>query len=198
MNSFSQAGQDAFALAANNYKRQGYFLDLGSNEPFVCSNSAALELYFDWRGVLVDFVPYLVDKCRAQRKNPCFCYDLEQKSATEILQENGAPNVIDYLSFDLDGENPRAKCLESLDFSLYKFNCITFEHDFYLEGAKIRDYSRAFFAERGMKRVFSDVVFNGCVFEDWYVAPEIVKFDAISSNGEDYRSIISKIQSLPE
>jgi hypothetical protein len=171
--SFSQAKQDIFALYINNFKKGGYFIDLGCNEPFVCSNSYLLELA-EWKGFLVDYNPDLVRKCQANRKNTAIHADLTKMDISTIMAQQLSPEIIDFVSMDLD-DDAAWPCIQDFDFDKYKIKCMTFEHDAYLRGNKMRDLSRDFLTGKGLKMVCADVtIFGGKSFEDWYVNPELV------------------------
>lgn len=195
MNTLSQAGQDIFAAYINEFKRDGYFLDLGANEPFTCNNTAILESELGWRGILVDFLPNLVELCAASRKESVsLCADLEKKSVEEILTENNAPPKIDYLSLDIDYETPRIACLKSIDFQKRFVSCMTFEHDRYLIGDNIMNISRQILQDNNMVLLCPNVKFNGWDFEDWYIHKDLaedVRIKKIAASGADYRQIIS-------
>jgi FkbM family methyltransferase len=49
-------------------------------------------------------------------------------SLMDLLNEQGAPEVIDYLSIDTEGSE--LAILEGVDWSRYQFRCITVEHNF--------------------------------------------------------------------
>jgi FkbM family methyltransferase len=55
------------------------------------------------------------------------------KSLTDILNENNAPENIDYLSIDTNGSD--YKVLEGIDFTKYKFNVITVKNSSIVERA---------------------------------------------------------------
>lgn len=168
----SQAHQDIFALLANNFKIGGYFIDLGSNEPIVCNNTYILESIFSWNGLLVDFVPFLVEQCRQQRKAKALQADLNLISPTSLLDDYFSPQIIDYLSLDLDNDATEI-ALKNFNFQKYHVRCLTFEHDSYLRGDNLKNLSREILSKVGMRLVCSDVKFNGSTFEDWYVDSEI-------------------------
>lgn len=46
--------QDFFALAINDFARNGFFIDIGASDGIEGSNSFFLERHFAWRGILVD------------------------------------------------------------------------------------------------------------------------------------------------
>ena len=50
------------------------------------------------------------------------------KTLTTVLNENNAPNYIEYLSIDTEGSE--LKVLEGIDFNKYKFGYINIEHNF--------------------------------------------------------------------
>jgi hypothetical protein len=49
-------------------------------------------------------------------------------SLMDLLEQHGAPPVIDYLSIDTEGSE--LAILEGVDWSRYRFRCITVEHNF--------------------------------------------------------------------
>jgi len=171
--SYSQAYQDWFALYMNEFKTDGYFLDLGCNQPFEGNNSALLES-LGWKGILIDYQKSFVDLCSSQRKNKVLNIDLVQTNITDLLIENDAPNVIDYISIDLDN-NAALSCIKNLNFDKFTIKCITFEHDAYALGDEMRKASREFLLSKGLIIACKDVtIFNGKQFEDWYVNPDLV------------------------
>ena len=196
MNSYSQASQDIFAIYINQFKTNGYFVDLGCNEPFVGSNSATLE-EMGWTGILVDYQQSLVDKCNSIRKNKAICADLVKTNITDILIENNAPEIIDYLSMDLDDE-AALPCIKNFNFDKFKIKCMTFEHDEYLRGDGMKNASREFLESKGLKPVCKDVtIFNGKSFEDWYVNPELVSeeiYKKIECERVEHSDIFKKLQ----
>lgn len=196
MNSYSQASQDIFAIYINQFKTNGYFVDLGCNEPFLGSNSATLE-EMGWTGILVDYQQSLVDKCNSIRKNKAICADLVKTNITDILIENNSPEIIDFLSMDLDDE-AALPCIKNFNFNKYKIKCMTFEHDEYLRGNSMKNASREFLEQNGLVPVCKDVtIFGGKSFEDWYVNPELVSeeiYKKIECQHVEHSDIIKKIQ----
>ncbi|MGK3749550.1 MAG: hypothetical protein ACI8RD_001845 [Bacillariaceae sp.] len=52
---FSQARQDEVVLSLLRNKKNGYFVDLASNDATLLSNSYALEKHYGWKGLCVSF-----------------------------------------------------------------------------------------------------------------------------------------------
>lgn len=50
----SQNGQDLFALLINNFKINGYFIEIGATNGIALSNTYLLENKFNWTGLLVE------------------------------------------------------------------------------------------------------------------------------------------------
>jgi FkbM family methyltransferase len=70
--------------------------------------------------------------------NDCPIIKVKTKNLTKLLEENNAPNFIDYLSIDTEGSE--YDILNSHNFDKYKFGYITVEHNFiYTNRMKIRN-----------------------------------------------------------
>tara|TARA_B100000929_G_C15224558_1_gene323989 strand:- start:149 stop:553 length:405 start_codon:yes stop_codon:yes gene_type:complete len=123
------------------------------------------------------------------------CEDLMKVNINEILEKYNAPKKMDYLSFDVDAA--QEKVFNELDFSVYSFRAITYEHNLFLadkssDGPKIQKHhteSRKRFRDLGYKLLFGNVGLEpGQSVEDWYVDEEIfekykhVSFDNIIRN----------------
>jgi len=50
----SQNGQDLFALLTNEFKREGFFIEIGATNGVALSNTLLLERKFNWSGLLVE------------------------------------------------------------------------------------------------------------------------------------------------
>ena len=178
-----QAYQDLFAYQLTK-KRDGTFLEIGSNEPIYCNNTFLLENEFNWRGVMVEYNSMFYDSYKSLRPNSIHMIsDARSVNYREILDNNEFPVNMDYLQVDLDVNNKSTLdvllLLDKTVFDKYKFATITFEHDIYTgDYFNTREISRKLFADRGYVLLFPDVsvFFEGryCEFEDWYVHPDLV------------------------
>lgn len=183
MKTYSQAGQDLFILACLKNKRNGYFLEIGSNHPININNTYQLEKDYDWKGIMIEFDQYWIPFYQKERISKFVIQDATTINYTTLLSD--APRIIDYLQIDLDVINySTLSTLEKLNreiFDNYKFAVITFEHDIYTgDYFNTRQRSREIFESRGYVRVFSDVRNQNNPFEDWYVHPDLVDMDYIS------------------
>lgn len=83
----------------------------------------------------------------------------------DLLEKFNAPSVIDYLSIDTEGSE--FEILRNLDFSKYKFNYISCEHNF----TETRERIFNLLTLNGYNRVLEHV--SG--FDDWYVHQSFFK-----------------------
>ena len=66
--SFALAELDLKLLAYLNFQR-GTYIEAGANDGIDQSNTYYFEKYMDWRGLLVEAIPDLADRCRSNRPN---------------------------------------------------------------------------------------------------------------------------------
>lgn len=79
----------------------------------------------------------------------------------DLLTENGAPNLIDYLSIDTEGSE--YDILVGLDFGHFKFRVIICEHNYTPMRQKIFEL----LTEAGYERRLESI----SLVDDWYVLP---------------------------
>jgi len=186
MKTYSQAGQDCFVLACLKSKRNGSFLEIGSNHPIIINNTYQLEKDYGWRGLMIEYDPQWEPHYRSHRVSDY----LIQDATTIDFTTRAWSRDIDYLQIDLDVTNRSTlTTLEHLDdqfLNNHRFAVITFEHDIYNGNHfDTRQISRAIFDKRGYVRVFSDVQNEGNAFEDWYVHPDLVDMNYIQQIKRD-------------
>lgn len=194
-----QAEQDKFVLKMLNYKQNGFFVELGSQNPITNNNTYILENKYNWKGIMVEYEKHYLEQYKIHRQNSIHVIDDAQVIDYKFLfKSNNVPNVLDYLQIDLDVDNSSTlNTLIKIDKDLldeYKFATITFEHDIYSSDnendiwAITRKQSRDIFLNRGYVLLFPDVQLHSntsyrgkqCgAFEDWYVHPDLVNNDLI-------------------
>jgi hypothetical protein len=185
-----QAGQDRFALAVTN--GPGTFLDVGSGDPIVFSNSYYLD-GLGWRGLLVD--RGLCKNVELYRRTPFLRADAMTIDWAETLATYSLGPRIDYLSFDLDDDG--AAALARLPWASVRFSCMTVEHDAYRLGDGPRASMRQVLRGHGYRLLCPDVVLDGFgSFEDWWVDPSYVDQSLVdcfvTSGPTDWREILAK------
>ena len=186
---YSQAYQDIFAVKMLKYKRNGFFVDIGANHPFICNNTTILSQHFNWRGLLVEYDRQFEEHYKT-RNNICYIInDASTINYEDVFKQIQAPHIIDYLSIDLEAENRSTlNTLENMYISVfnnYKFGVVTFEHDSYRGNFyDTKEKSRKIFDDKGYVLLFRDVrvFYEGeyRIFEDWYVHPDIIDNEYIS------------------
>lgn len=179
------AGQDKFVLNVNKFKRDGYFLEFGSQEPINANNTYLLESEYGWKGLMFEWEDKYAPMYEKYRGSDTtyIIGDAIEHDYTQIFSKLGVPEVIDYLQIDLEpGMLTPLTLLEKLDKEVmgnHKFATITFEHDIYCSevGGKhnvgslwngwrpyeynnfhrVREESRSIFERHGYILVFPDV-----------------------------------------
>jgi len=169
-------------------KRNGYFLEIGSNHPIKINNTYVLEKNYNWKGIMIDYKSSFLNLYKQHRKNSIHVInDATKINYKALFNRTKAPLNIDYLQIDLEARNGTTlKTLQKLDKEIldkYKFATITFEHDIYTGNHhNTRQISRNIFKRRGYVCVFEDI--NNTPtnpYEDWYVHPDLVDMEYIKT-----------------
>lgn len=198
----SQWGQDVFALIANGWKRDGYFVEFGATDGDFLSNTYLLEKSYGWSGILAEPAKSWHNDLRANRsaqiETDCVwsrtgevltfdayddgefstisgfgesemtnrgrsgrkqSYDVNSISLVDLLKKYDAPRVIDYISIDTEGSE--LDIIKEFDFSQYKFNAVTVEHNYSDQRERIKEV----FEANGYRRAFQHI----SKIEDWYL-----------------------------
>lgn len=191
---YSQSGQDKFVLNVLNNKTNGFFVELGSQDPIEYNNSYVLESEYKWKGIMIEYehkhLPAYIEK----RPNSIHIInDARNIDYNTLFKNNNVPHEIDYLQIDLEPLNGSTlEVLQKIDQEIladYKFATITFEHDIWrnYENPFIfedtRNQSRQIFEKHGYIRVFDDVNNADVIYpyEDWYVHPDLVDMNYIET-----------------
>lgn len=195
----SQVGQDRWVASFYNYKKGGYFLDVGAYDGVYYSNTYLLEKKLGWDGLLIEADPIIYEKLVYNRNTTAECiavsdrnekvnfipndvsgaikndgigYKLKADTLKNILKKHKVPREIDYLSLDIEGAE--VKALEGMDFHKYQVGLITVEHNLYLGNSKMKHQIFKLLAECNFKRVKENISHKGFPFEDWYVNRELI------------------------
>ena len=101
-----QALQDKFVLAMRDNKREGWFLDLGSQHPIENNNTYILESNYNWRGIMVEYDNSWLDSYKTHRRNSLHVIgDARTIDYSSLFYSNKMPKSMDYLQIDLDVDN---------------------------------------------------------------------------------------------
>jgi hypothetical protein len=181
MESFSQAHQDKFVLFATNHKKNGWFVEIGSNDPIKTNNTYLLENKYNWKGLMVEYDSNFLPLYNQYRPNSFYeINDARNVDYLSLLHQYNFPLNIDYLQIDLDVNNRSTlDVIEKFDktiFDSFTFTCMTIEHDIYSgDFFETRKKSREILESRGYILLFPDVSVwwenKYQPFEDWYVHP---------------------------
>jgi hypothetical protein len=182
-----QALQDKFVLNVLKFKQDGFFVEIGSNEPIKINNSYLLEHDYGWKGIMVEYDAKYLPAYQAHRPNSIhIIQDATTINYADLFLKNKVPSAVDYLQIDLEVSNGSTlRTLQKLDAEVmdrHTFATVTFEHDIYHTNyLNTRLESRAIFERRGYVRVFDDIDnTGGFPYEDWYVHPSLVDMNYIA------------------
>jgi hypothetical protein len=168
--------QDVFVLEMLQEKRCGFYLEIGAGWPKRINNTYVLETFYGWQGISIDYDERLVAEFNEVRANQCIMKDATTVNYNEVLKF--APNIIDYVSIDIDPAGQSLLALARLPFEKFDFLVITFEHDSYLHGNSIKRLARMFLQSKGYILFQRDVKAKGFgKHEDWWISPFTLEID---------------------
>lgn len=179
---YSQCFQDMFVLSVLDGKQNGKYLEIGSADPYYCSNTALLEEQFGWNGISLDINENEVNKFKRSRKNICLHADALKTDYKKLLDDANLGTDWDYLQLDCEPPNNTFEVLLSIPFEKYRFAVITYEHDYYCDETKsYRDKSRRYLKSKGYELVVDNISpDDNSPFEDWWVHPDLVDKDVLN------------------
>ena len=145
---------DRFVAEVLHYSKKGFFVDIGSHHYSYISNTYFLEKDLEWRGLAVELDEKYRDDFIKNRPNTTLINgDATILDYQKILDEMGAPKVIDFLSVDIEPPCNTLKALLKILETNYEYKIIVFETDYYRGDLTPRDVSRKVLNERGYKRI---------------------------------------------
>jgi FkbM family methyltransferase len=153
-----------------------YFKELQKNRKCNLSN----ELVYSVEGNIVDFaiceaVSGIIDENIGPFTNKDKSIKKITTTLSKILDSNNAPNVIDYLSLDVEGQE--YNILSTFPFDRYKFRCITVEHNAPHVGPTQQILIRELLEKNGYKYVKGNDDVNNWghgPIDDFYIYPNLV------------------------
>jgi hypothetical protein len=180
----SQAYQDLFAQQINK-KVNGNktYIEIGANYPVKRSNTYNLEVNDKWTGLSVELnerYKRAWDKS-TERSNSIRWCDAISLNYIDAIKQLNLPTHITYLSCDIEPVENTFKALQAVIGQGIKFDCITFEHDYYRSETDYREVVDNYLQSAGYKIAVHNVYFNddpNLLFETWYVNQDI-NFDVI-------------------
>lgn len=171
---YSDAGQDLFALNISNFKTEGTYLEIGAGHSQSNSNTHVLEKDYGWTGLSIDKYEKRVLEFNSNRSNKCIKSDALTLDYLALLESEGFPKEIDYLSLDIEPAWQTLQALKMLLKTGYIFKAVTFEHDLYVmkENDAIKRESQEIFLSHGYSLYREDVCLKNDPrkpYEDWWV-----------------------------
>jgi FkbM family methyltransferase len=197
MNFKSQLGQDEWVCKIFDYKKNGYFIDIGAFNGIDFSNTYCLEKELDWQGVCVEAAKNSFNSLIKNRKCLCLNKAIYNENKMVLFNENGmfgmikedgdqaieaitidklleicnAPNLIDYISLDIEGSEYEA--LEKFPFDKYKVIAWTIEHNSHLDSSVLKEKVRKIMIDNKYSLVPENQ--KAITWEDWFYDSEFIK-----------------------
>lgn len=154
--------QDRFVCKSLNFKKNGTFLDVGCHDYMRISNTYYLEKELNWTGIGVDIDPQFKEGWDLYRKSPFILADAATVNYQKLLSSHNMPEIIDYLTVDIEPPLLTLEALYRIFQTNYSFNIITFETDYYRE-KNTREPSRNLLTSKGFKLI------RGSQQDDYYI-----------------------------
>lgn len=176
-NGKGQAHQDSFVLNVLREKRNGYYVEIGSNDPIAWNNTYLLETEYGWTGVGFEWDQGLVEYYNNVRINKCIAADATQFDYLSYFKDNNFPKQIDYLQLDIEPAHQTLAALKKLPLDQYRFSVITYEHDLYADpnNESIKEEAKNILLSLGYKLEVENVNDGNpnVIFEDWWIDPRV-------------------------
>jgi hypothetical protein len=171
--SHSLMDQESFVISMTQEKRDGFYVELGSADPYEGSNTVLLEK-LGWKGLAIDNNPSSVEKYKnSERLNKSIEANAMSFDYKDYFVKNNFPKQIDYLQIDIDGHETANGLLAliALPLATYRFSVIQFEHDCN-RNFKFKDMRNA---QREILLALSYQLVIQEAGEDWWVDPSAIE-----------------------
>lgn len=182
---YSQAFQDEFVDIVLDSQRQGFYVDVGG----ACDDhkNGSNTLMFEergWDGIIIDGEPK--NRMAGRKCNFIEAFIGEEsgmQALGKILKEQNVPQLVDYLSIDIEGQDYYA--LKSFLNEGFEFKVATIEHNLYSRNPWVdamksntfnilnsKGYVRL--VENAGDRASLEDFHRGWAFEDWFINPKYI------------------------
>lgn len=166
--------QESFVLSMTEEKSNGFYVELGSGDPYKESNTFLLESKYGWKGLALE-IDEKVSKLynSSDRTNKCVNADALRFDYLKHFEENNFPEIIDFLQIDIDGHD-QGHCLlalVALPMLKYRFSVIIIEHDLCMDSRRepMRNAQREILSSLGY------VLVGQRISEDWWIDPNSIR-----------------------
>ena len=129
----SQLGQDEFILLLNDYKTDGFFVDLASNDYSYLSNTLGIEKYYKWKGICIEPVYLYHEGLLKMRKCTVVTNPVYSKNNHLVKFHLG-----DWASGIIGEDMDNKKEEKGIDMTLQTVTLVEILN--YLEAPKVMDY----------------------------------------------------------
>lgn len=186
--SHSQALQDVFARVVSSWSGVRTYLEIGAGDPESGSNTLALERD-GWNGLSIEWDGELSKRFGRVRTNKIICGNALSQDYRSLIEES-LLQPIGYLQVDIDPAEQSLACLMLIPLDTFRFTCITFEHDRYSQGKRVRNLQRQHLRTLGYVLVRGDVTWKpGHPFEDWWVDSHLLSKKQIRQIGRSFLGV---------
>jgi hypothetical protein len=168
-----------FVINVLEKKRNGSFVEIGSNHFKDQSNTFYLESELGWSGIAVELDKDLADEYNQNRKSKCIQGDAMRLDYRYHFNKNNMPKQIDFLQIDIDMSPKHSNlfALIALPLTEYRFSVIVIEHgDIMFPGNKAMVEAQRYILE---SLGYQIVRYTGV--DDYWVDPNSVMPDLYSS-----------------
>jgi hypothetical protein len=205
MNFYSQIGQDKLVDFILNRKENGFFLDIGAQDPEDLNNTAFFEKYRNWNGVAIEKASMWNEKWSnsSRKKTSYINNDARFIDYNNILKNNNI-DVIDYISLDLEPPQVTFDVLKDILLKNVKFKVMTFEVDAY-RSDHIKNISRDLLGSNGYELVyelyFTDNTLTNTHVDDVWLNKDYIKdfnFLQINCNRLEFNFNLNKFTNIDE
>jgi hypothetical protein len=199
---YAQAFQDEFVDIVLNHQKHGFYVDVGG----ACDDhkNGSNTLMFEergWDGILVDGEPNNRMSGRKCKFVQAFVGEgTDMQPLGKILKQHNVPQLVDYLSIDIEGQDYYA--LKSFLDEGFEFKVATIEHNLYSRNPWVDAMKSNIFNilnSRGYVRVVENAGHCACLedfnrgwaFEDWFVNPKYITAEEVALRIKNKRSELS-------